>query len=1069
MALGISELSPEPFKSEQVSATGLSGQPPAAGLSGPPSALCRTDQQPATCLEGQLELPDRRSQCLHTRDMKSLSLWNEVRVTSDPPPPTSSDPPPPTSSDDVGLGSDPLNRTTNHIGTSPISAQTRSIDSMYSPIALSTCAIATASQNSPMDSAMQWTRDLTQLMPWIDAVTSPDQITSSQKKNLITTLLQNFEDLFAKNDEDIGCIKGHEHEILLKTDVPVHQRAYRTNPQKQKIIQQLVDKMIRTGRARNARPGADASPVTLAWKKDGSPRLCMDYRKLNQNIVDFKFPLPHIKSLFDRLLHAQFITIVDIGWGYWSLKLTDKSSKIAGFVTEEGLYEPLFMPFGLKCAPADFQRITQEILLPVKDFAFNYLDDICAVTSGTLLEHLQQLHRLFDTLQSAGIKLKPSKTVWLSNKVNYLGFLFDNGTITADPEKVRALAEYAEPSSSKDIERFLGLSGYLSELVPGYTELSYPLLQAKRTMKVGDPLPEEAKQAFNRIRHALSDPKKLNLFDPKLETELYTDASKVGIGALLYQRQPGQKKAQLVSCFSKRLSKEQENWGSTDLESLAVIEAVEHYEYYLKGVEFKVFTDHAALRWIHNSPKLKGKLLRWFNRLAGYTFSIHHRPGRLQQHADALSRNPVEESFPVPYDHECQLGVITDMRDQQTCFFSLAKPKALSLNDIIQAQRVGDMSWIRKPINKDGAIHVKIRGALKTALPSSLIRTVISYYHDHSGHPGVSATARLVSMFYYWPNVCSDISRHVRSCNTCQLTKTFPGPATGELQLMPVGRYPGDLVAMDTIVMGRSASNTAAKYIQMIIDHHTRYIWSVASRTNNASATITALQTALSSVGRINRLLTDNYTTYHSKSLKAFLSSKGITHHFASTYHPETNGMMERANGTIVQKLRAAILEHSSLKWSSLLARVVEDYNNTPHSVTSLTPRFLLLGIQPEGPAMTSSITVDEARAIAIQKTTEAQQKRKILYDKTHSKLKFEVGDLVLRRIASDHPDLMKLTPRNKGPFRVMEQIGPVTYRITDPSDITFQTSAHVSQLRPYRELSPDRPSFSQPGGSVEE
>ena len=296
-----------------------------------------------------------------------------------------------------------------------------------------------------------------------------------------------------------------------------------------------------------------------------------------------------------------------------------------------------------------------------------------------------------------------------------------------------------------------------------------------------------------------------------------------------------------------------------------------------------------------------------------------------------------------------------------------------------------------------------------------------------------------------------DIKLYVRSCHSCQMIKTATHPTFGQLQPLPTPALPMELISMDTVVMGSSARATKAKYIQVVLDHNTRFVWAKATPTNTAQAAISVLDEVFRTAGPGKRLLTDNGTNFRSNALKRFLREHNCSQAFTSTYHPETNGANEKVNGTLVRGIRLALQDKPRLKWSTVLKDVVDNYNNTIHDTTGFTPSFLMLG---RDKLQTTSPTVDEARRLAQQRSDTFKQNKKEAYDKIHMPLTLQIGDLVKRRIPANRPDVKKLTPKYEGPFTVKELRGPVNAMIAKPVSTAEPNPEpfliHVSQLEPY-------------------
>ena len=357
---------------------------------------------------------------------------------------------------------------------------------------------------------------------------------------------------------------------------------------------------------------------------------------------------------------------------------------------------------------------------------------------------------------------------------------------------------------------------------------------------------------------------------------------------------------------------------------------------------------------------------------------------------------------------------------------------------------------------KSDSLVVHIRNGREVRqVPPSLVSKILIEYHDQSGHPGINNTKQTVSRLFFWPTMVTDIKEYVQSCHICQLTKPSNHSTFGELQPLPTHEMPLDLFSTDTVVIGSSAANTKAKYLQVTLDHHSRYVWLSATRNNTSDAIISSLDTVFNSVGVPSRLLTDNATNYRSTKLKRFLSRLGVKRSFSTPFHPQTNGSNEKVNDTIVKSLRREMLTNPSLKWSTLTKQVADNYNNSIHSSTGFTPSYLMYGIDRIG---TTSPALSDARFEAKRRSDRLKALRKRVYDLSHNPLILSTGDLVRRRVPSNHPNLKKLSPRFEAPFVVMSSEGPVNAiirrlkRLPNGSlePIGDSIRVHISQIEPY-------------------
>ncbi|UYV65298.1 hypothetical protein LAZ67_3003857 [Cordylochernes scorpioides] len=375
-----------------------------------------------------------------------------------------------------------------------------------------------------------------------------------------------------------------------------------------------------------------------------------------------------------------------------------------------------------------------------------------------------------------------------------------------------------------------------------------------------------------------------------------------------------------------------------------------------------------------------------------------------------------------------------------------------------QHQRQADLSFIEDPQDHQNTVMVKKRGLIRAVVPASFKEHILKEYHDNMSHPSMNKTVKLIVPLYCWSDMVQEIKSYVRSCKTCQLTKSPNQPTLGQLIIPDTELPPAQVISADTIVMGTSAEKTKHKYIQVFIDHLTRYVWAFPTIKNTAQATLQCFNRILQVSLPIKHIITENGKNFNSKEFKRCLKVHNIKQTFTTPYHPQSKGMCEKVNGTIMTKLRAALLDKPKVKWSTLLPKVITDYNNTPHDVTGFPPSFILFGynVQPQF-ADNPSTSVEDARKLAIKRTQHHRDISKRRHDSRHPDIEFKVGDLVLKRIPYNDPRLIKTAPKYEGPFQVLRRLSKVTYELstTDqdnpPRNPTGDPiKAHISQLKTF-------------------
>lgn len=483
-----------------------------------------------------------------------------------------------------------------------------------------------------------------------------------EQRTKLENLLQKHASVFIKDENDLGYTETVKHKIPTIDQVPVAQPYRRIPPNQFQEAKDHIRKLLENDIIQESH-SPYATPIVLVRKKDGSLRLCVDYRKLNTKTVRDQFPLPRIEESIDAIGGAQWFSTMDLASGFNQVAMDAEDRHKTAFTTPFGIFEYNRMPMGLTNAPATFQRLMQTCL---NDYIFLillvYLDDII-VYSNTFDEHIERLDRVFTRLREHGLKLKPEKCHFLRRKVTYVGHQISSDGVSTDPDKARAVSEWKPPTTIKELRSFLGFCSYYRRFVKDFAKIAGPLhqlvnnclheLKEEKRLKVPfvKRWSSECQTAFDAMKTKLTHAPVLGFADYSKPFIVETDASHLGLGAVLSQDQDGQRK--VIAYASRRLrpsEKNPRNYSSMKLELLALKWAVtEKFRTYLLGSKFEVFTDNNPLKYLQTTAKLGALEQRWAAQLALFDFSISYRSGRSNLNADALSRLP---HGPVPDETE---------------------------------------------------------------------------------------------------------------------------------------------------------------------------------------------------------------------------------------------------------------------------------------------------------------------------------------------------------------------------------------------------------------------------------
>ncbi|XP_076299573.1 uncharacterized protein LOC143218325 [Lasioglossum baleicum] len=577
-----------------------------------------------------------------------------------------------------------------------------------------------------------------------------------------------------------------EHRIKLLDETPLKQRYQPRNPAMQAIINEEVAKMLND---RVIEPSSSpwSSPVVVVKKKDGKPRFCVDFRRLNDRSEKDAYPLPHIQATLEKLRGARYLTTLDLKNGYWQVPLEDASRPPTAFtVPGKGLFQFRVMPFGLHSAPATFQRLFDRIIGPeLEPYAFAYLDDII-IASKTLEEHQRHLREVFRRLRAAGLRLNPDKCRFCVSSLRYLGHIVDQQGIRTDPEKTSAIAKITAPKNIREVRRFHVMASWYRRFVPNFAEIVEPLTQLTRKNAKWK-WTEAEEKAFQTLKDKLVTTPVLACPDFEQPFTLQTDASDHGLGVVLIQGPAN--KERVIAYASHTLSTTERNYSATEKECLAVVWGIRKMKPYLEGYHFTVLTDHQALRWLQQIDSPTGRLARWALELQQYDFDIQYRPGKLNHVADALSR--IE---PVP-------GVSLLRTKPRNDSWYEKKMEAVQHDPAsVPNSRIYEGKLQRRIPHQLDYNEPDSGNAWRICIPATDREAVLRQFHDDptAGHLGIAKTSVRIAQRYHWPGMFRDIARHVRSCVSCQQYKSPPVPPPGRLHANP-GTQPWHTVSVDLV------------------------------------------------------------------------------------------------------------------------------------------------------------------------------------------------------------------------------------------------------------------------------
>lgn len=696
-------------------------------------------------------------------------------------------------------------------------------------------------------------------------------ISKTEKQQLVDLLLK-YKDCFSSSLKDLGFTTVNEMVIRLKDNEPVVYRPYRLALPDRQLVQKMVQEMLDTGIVSDS-CSPYASPIVLVQKKTGEKRLCVDYRALNNKTIKEHFPLPRIEDQLDLLAGNEVFISLDLASGYYQIPIAEESRSKTAFVTPDGQYQYNRMPFGLVNAPSVFQRTINKILSQAKiKYALVYMDDVL-IPACNFEQGMCRLEEVLNLLRGGGLTLKLTKCKFFLKKIEYLGFEISSSGVRPGTAKTEAVAKFPEPKNQHDVRRFIGLASFFRRFVKGFALIARPL-----TALLGQESPwtwgKEEQKAFDSLKNALTQRPLLALYQRDVETQLHTDASKLGVAGILLQRN-GAGALQPVAYYSRQTTKDEQKLHSFELETLAVVASLLKFRVYLLGLRFTIFTDCNALRTTLTKRDLVPRIARWWIQFQEFDCAIEYRPGVRMSHVDALSRYPVVDENPKDHVLEA-LTVssedwITTVQDSDEEIKKikdvLSNPKSENIVDIIKNYKL-----------KNGRVY-RIVGndVLRWVVPKGARWQILKSNHDDVGHFGFDKTLDRIRSKYWFPKLRRFTKKYVNACLECAHHKVPGGPKMGELHFIPKVAIPFHTIHADHLgpFNKTKRGNT---YILVIIDAFSKFVNLTAVRNTKSVTSVKVLKDHFSYFGLSNRLITDQGTSFTGKKFKDFIKTSGIKH-----------------------------------------------------------------------------------------------------------------------------------------------------------------------------------------------
>lgn len=886
-----------------------------------------------------------------------------------------------------------------------------------------------------------------------------DHLNTEEEEKLFKVLNQ-VPEVFYRNDDKLTFTNAVRHTIHTKDELPVYSKSYRYPFCHREEVQRQIIQMLDQGIIRHSN-SPWSSPIWIVPKKTDASgikkwRLVIDYRKLNQKTTDDRYPIPNITDILDKLGRCQYFSTLDLASGFHQIQVHKKDIPKTAFSVEGGHYEFVRMPFGLKNAPATFQRVMDNVLREhIGVRCLVYMDDII-IYSTSLQEHLVNLKKVLETLRKYNFKIQLDKCEFLQKEVAFLGHVVTPEGVKPNPDKISAIQNWPLPKDETELRGFLGVVGYYRKFIKDLAKIAKPLTQ---TLRKGEKIEHtnEFVSTFNRLKNILTSSHVLQYADYDKRFILTTDASNFALGAVLSQGPIGRDRP--IAFASRTLTKTEENYSAIEKELLAIDWACKYFRPYLFGRKFTLFTDHKPLTYALNLKTPNDRLIRMKLRLEDFDYEIQYKPGKQNVVADGLSRivhqevhlNEQDTSSSSSSDEESDdetvhsadsdAGQLIKMTEKPINSFrnqiviqkgdaneeryesvfpginrrtltraTFGVPAAVRIfRDYMHPSRVNCIlcpeEWLNI-LQVTYRNHFSRAKSFKVILTQTILQDVrseeeqdklIEDTHDRA-HRGIEDNYRIISRQFYFPKMKIKVTKFINLCHTCLENKYERNPYKPKYVYTPIPEKPLDILHVDLFISSPNIFITA-------VDKLSRYAILIPIKSRSIPDVKKGITKLFTTFGSPKMIVCDNEAAFKSIELRGLLQRLDIEIYFTPSDHSEVNGIVERFHSTLSEIFRCIQNKYQDLTNKEIYKIATSLYNTTVHSATKLKPLEVFFGIKEGEERPLNLQRILENRNEMFDEITQRLEKyQKEVIDR-HNKTRveepnFETGDTVYNRVS---------------------------------------------------------------------
>ena len=745
---------------------------------------------------------------------------------------------------------------------------------------------------------------------------------------------------FPKIFEGLGKLKGYQLKLHQDDSIaPVAQPLRRIPFSRRQKVTAKLKQLEELGVIEKVNgPTSWINPLVAVEKPNGDIRICLDMRQANRAILREKHPVPTVEETLQEISEAKVFSKLDLNMTFHQIELHPDSRDITTFAAPNGLYRYKRLLFGVNMATEKFQQLIWQILKDCPG-AYNLHDDV-RVVERDHKEHDEHLDKVMRKFEEHGLTLNYEKCVIAAKSMEYMGEVLTGEGLQVSTKRVEAIVDAPRPQNQSEVRSFLGSAQFCAKFIPRFSTISSPLWDLTCTGKSWKWGTKE-EEAFEEIKKLLTNAPVMAYFAKDAKTRLVTDASPVGLGAVLEQQQEDGS-YRPVYYASRKLSNVEKRYSQFEREALAVRWACQKFYLYLYGMEFELRTDHKPLVTVLGvkSTPPSARIERWLLYLQQFRYVVTHISGK-ENSADALNRLPVgpaqDHDARESTEYACSIAseaVPAALTPQQV---EQASAKDPTLQLVRQAVTSGEWSCLSGTMYKALAQELWVLGQLvlrgdRIIMPESLWKHTIALAHE--GHQGMTRTKARLREKVWWPNMDKQVEEFVKTCHPCQLVG--PRSKTEPIRSTTLPEVPWRDIAVDLLEI------PGGNHLLVVVDNYSRWPEVILLRTINASYVTRAMEGIFQTHGIPESVRSDNGPPFSSAEFEGFLDYLGIVHLKGIPYWPQSNGQVERCNETLLKIIRIATLEGKD--WERVLQNFLFQYRTTPHTVSGLSPAELLMG-----------------------------------------------------------------------------------------------------------------------------